>query len=240
MRNFAKLVIVALFALVGLTMLVIEGSKSGSAFLVSAQEANTSPTPPTANANTANTATNAGNTASNTGNTASNTGMANMAMGDRKIPAEFILGQDSVSEYGEAPFNHDNHALKNYSVDGKSAIACIVCHHTDQPKSSLVPPLVTSERDVLLTMASYQASTFKVSSCRDCHFQEGVVPDDKEMPSIVFTKDGVEEIKEYNNEIAYHLNCNTCHDEAARLRPEVRKSPGFATTKECNICHVEQ
>jgi hypothetical protein len=28
-----------------------------------------------------------------------------------------------------------------YSPDGKSPIACTECHHTDQPKSALKPPL---------------------------------------------------------------------------------------------------
>ena len=69
-------------------------------------------------------------------------------------PKEVTLGKDSQSDkYGEVPFNHENHATKNYSVDGKSAIACTECHHTDQPASALKPPLKTSERDVVLTTA---------------------------------------------------------------------------------------
>lgn len=217
MKNLAKLLVVGAFALVGLAMLVNQGPATGRHFSVSAQEAEASPTPPEEPAKE-----------------------DAAPAGERKIPSEFILGQDSVSEYGEAPFNHDNHAFKNYSPDGKSVVACIACHHTDQPKSSLKPPLVTSERDQILTLELYKSTNIKISGCRDCHFQDGAEPDDKEMPTLTVMKDGFEEIQELNNEIAYHLNCNTCHDEAAKLRPEVRKTEGFATTKDCNICHVEQ
>jgi Zn ribbon nucleic-acid-binding protein len=227
MKNLAKLVVVGVFALIGLTILVGQVSSSRTMFQASAQEANTAPTPPVESPETS----------SNTAN--SNTAVST-PMGDKKMKAEFILSQDSVSEYGDAAFNHEKHAFQKYSPDGKSVVACIECHHTDQPKSAMKPPLVTSERDVILTFDLWKTQDIKVSGCRDCHFQEGAVPDDKEMPSVVFTKDGVEDIKEYNNEIAYHINCNTCHDEAARLRPEVRKNPGFSTSKECNICHVTQ
>jgi len=56
-------------------------------------------------------------------------------------PKEVTLGKDSQSDkYGEAPFNHENHATKMYSVDGKSVIACVECHHTDQPATALTAP----------------------------------------------------------------------------------------------------
>ena len=158
---------------------------------------------------------------------------------DSTIPKEFTLGKDSLSEYGEVAFNHDTHAFQKYSPDGKSAIGCVDCHHTDQPKAALKPPLVTSERDVALTLETWQKSTQKVSECRACHFQDGNEPDDKEMPTATY-KEGEKEItKELNNELAYHINCNTCHDAAAKLRPELKKKQGFATTTDCLICHKE-
>lgn len=161
------------------------------------------------------------------------------AASNKTITKEFTLGKDSLSEYGEVPFNHDTHAFQKYSPDGKSVVGCVDCHHTDQPKSALKPPLVTSERDVVLTMDVYQKSAQKVSECRACHFQDGSVPDDKEMPVAVY-KEGEKEItKDLNNELAYHINCNTCHDAAAALRPELKKKAGFATTKDCLICHKE-
>jgi len=154
------------------------------------------------------------------------------AAGGKTIQAHFTLGLDSLSEHGAAEFNHETHAFKNYSVDGKSPVACIECHHTDQPKSALKPPLLTSERDQILTLAVYQASNQKVSKCRDCHFQDGNVPEGKTMPVDAKGKD-------LNNEIAYHVNCNTCHDQAAKLRPEVKKTAGFATTNDCFVCHKQ-
>jgi cytochrome c553 len=157
--------------------------------------------------------------------------------GDKKIQKAFVLGQDSLSEYGEVAFDHDNHAFKNYSPDGKSVIGCVECHHTDQPKSALKPPLATSERSVALTLETWKASNQKVSTCRSCHFQEGNVPDGKTMPSASYSEGGKTVAKDLNNEVAYHLNCNTCHDAAFKARPEVKTRPGFATSKDCLICH---
>ena len=220
MKNLSKLIVIGVFALIALAIFLNRGASSGY-FHVFAQTTNVSPTPP---ANT--------NTISNTPKT-----NANVAASNKTIPDEFVLGKDSVSEYGEVAFNHKTHAFQNYSPDGKSAVGCVVCHHTDQPKSSLPSPLVTSSRDAVLTMAVFQASDGKVLSCRACHFQEGSVPEGKEMATLKLTKDGKTESKEYNNELAYHINCNTCHDEAFKLRPELKKKAGFATTKDCNICH---
>ena len=56
-------------------------------------------------------------------------------------PKEVVLGKDSQSDkYGEAPFNHETHSTKNYSVDGTSVLACVECHHTDQPAAALKAP----------------------------------------------------------------------------------------------------
>lgn len=215
MKNFSKLIVIGIFALFTLG-LFINSSFSRFGTKVSAQTAPT-PTPAVEQPKPAETP----------------------AASNKTITKEFTLGKDSLSEYGEVAFNHETHASQKYSPDGKSTIACIECHHTDQPKSALKPPLMTSERDVTLTMDVYQKSTQKVSECRACHFQDGNVPDDKEMPTAVY-KDGDKEVtKTLNNELAYHINCNTCHDAAAALRPELKKKTGFATTKDCLICHKE-
>lgn len=159
------------------------------------------------------------------------------AADDKTIPKTFTLASDSLSEYGEVAFNHENHAFKQYSADGKSVMACIECHHTDQPKSALKPPLATSERDVTLTMDVFNKSDQKVTTCRTCHFQDGNVPDGKTMPSATYTDGDKKTTKTLTNELAFHINCNTCHDAAAKLRPELKKVPGFATSKDCNTCH---
>ncbi len=156
---------------------------------------------------------------------------------DNTIPKTFTLAKDSLSEYGEVKFDHDSHAFKQYSPDGKSVMGCVECHHTDQPKAALKPPLSTSERDVPLTMEVFQKASQKVSECRACHFQDGNVPDGKTMPSATYTDGGKSTTKNLNNELAFHINCNVCHDAAFKLRPELKTKPGFATSKDCTVCH---
>lgn len=256
MKNTAKLIVVFIFALGALFMFLSSNGLSRIGAAASSSDAVLQPTPPKnsnakpANANAAkpanmamnmNMAANANGstypfghptaspamTAMPSAGTGTGTGMP--PAGDKKIPKDFVLGKDSLSEYIDVAFDHDSHAFKNYSPDGKSVIACVECHHTDQPKSALKPPLVTSERDEILTFAVYQKSSQKVSTCRTCHFQDGEVPDGKEMPVL--------KGKELNNKIAYHVNCNDCHDAAFKLRPEVKKRKGFATGKDCAVCH---
>jgi len=248
MKNTAKLVVISLFAL-GILFAFLHGSRFSSIDAAGFSAITAQPTPPR-NTNTKSSAANNGNTkpTSATVNIAANANAVNAVpaapaptatpaantsavpvSGGKTITKTFKLGLDSQSEYGEAFFDHDSHAFKNYSPDGKSIVACIECHHTDQPKSALKPPLFTSERDEVLTMAVYQKSSQKVSSCRDCHFQDGNVPDGKEMP----TAKG----KDLNNQLAYHINCNLCHDAAYKLRPELKSRKGFATSKDCAVCH---
>lgn len=232
MRNLLKLIVIGVFALFTLGLFI--NHTSSIAIDVSAQT-EPKPTPPATNSNV-NTEVNT-NVQTNTSTVNTNALPANTSspgnanVSDKKIPKDFTLGQDSFSEYGEVAFDHDTHAFQKYSPDGKTVVGCVECHHTDQPKSALKPPLLTSERDVILTLATWQKSSQKVSSCRSCHFQDGEVPDDKEMPT-----DGTREL---HNENAYHINCNTCHDAAAAARPELKKKKGFATANDCMICHKE-
>lgn len=236
MKNFAKLSVLGIFALFSFVWFV-NGLASGPGSRARAQA---QPTPP------ANTAVNAAPVNANSSNTAaapvSNTNSSNTAVvpantatpapaGGASIPANFTLAKDSQhAVYREVAFNHENHAFKPYSADGKSVVGCVVCHHTDQPPSALKPPLKTSERNVVLTMESWRAVTQKVSTCRSCHFQKDDIPDGKEMPVIGET--------EYNNEETYHANCNTCHDEAYKLREsELKGKPGFARGQDCLVCH---
>lgn len=234
MKNTAKLSVALIFVLGALFIFLGSSnfSRTGAAVF---SDTDAEPTPPK-NTRTQKPATNTPTaTATNTpaaaapANTATTTGTASTSAGGKKIRKMFMLSMDSLSEYGESPFDHESHAEKNYSPDGKSVVACVECHHTDQPKSVLKPPLFTSERDEVLTMAVYQRSSQKVSGCRDCHFQDGNVPEGKIMPTA--------NKKDLNNQLAYHINCNTCHDAAARLRPEVKTRKGFATSKDCAVCH---
>jgi hypothetical protein len=148
-------------------------------------------------------------------------------------PKEVVLDKDSQSDkYGEVAFNHENHATKNYSVDGKSVIACIECHHTDQPASALQPPLKTSGRDVALTTKLLEAADAKpVKGCRACHLQAG--DDSAPIPSVTYT--GKTTPTKLTNEVAYHMNCNICHDKAIAARPALKgKVPG---SSDCLPCH---
>jgi hypothetical protein len=229
MKVAAKLVVVSAFSLAILGLL-LSGHRVADV-LASVQP---TPTPAVANKPPANTPV--ANTAS--ANAAPANAVPSMpAAGGKEIPKTFTLSADSQDEHGEVAFNHDNHAFKNYSPDGKSVMGCVECHHTDQPKSALKSPLVTSERDVPLTLAVFQKSEQKVSNCRTCHFQDGNVPDGKEMPQATYTSGGTSTTKELNNKIAYHVNCNTCHDQAAALRPELKSKAGFATGQDCMTCH---
>ena len=148
-------------------------------------------------------------------------------------PKEVTLDKDSQSDkYGEVPFNHENHATKNYSVDGKSAIACTECHHTDQPASALKPPLKTSERDTVLTAALLQAADSKaVKTCRTCHLQAG--DDSKPIPMVTYSEKPAP--TKLTNEVAYHKTCNICHDQAIAARSALKgKVPG---SNDCFPCH---
>ena len=213
MKNLAKFAVIAIFALF-LAAVFLKSSpfESGSSVYAQAK-----PTPPAGTAPLAATA------------------------GDQTIPKQFILDKDAADpKGGPVTFNHDSHAFQNYSVDGKSPIACVECHHTDQPKSALKPPLLTSERAVALTFESWKAtSTQKVKHCRECHFQAGNVPDDKEIPTATYNIAGKSKTVDLDNQVAYHKNCNECHDAAAAARPQLKGKAGFATSdsKDCTICH---
>ena len=229
MKNLAKLIVISVFGLGALVVFLgsLDISRVESAVLAMAA---VTPTPVAANkgadANAPKPAS-PSNAAAVKPPTASADG--------KKMTKSFTLGKDSQSEYGEVAFDHDSHAFKNYSPDGKSLIGCAECHHTDQPKSALKPPLITSERDVLLTLESWKASPQKVNECRFCHFQAGAeIPEGKTMPS---TTDAKGKTKELDNQLAYHINCNTCHDDAAKVRPALKGAPGFATSSDCTKCH---
>ncbi len=148
-------------------------------------------------------------------------------------PKEVSLGKDSQSDkYGEARFNHENHSAKNYNVDGKAVIPCVECHHTDQPAADLKAPLKTSERTAALTTALLATADAKaVKSCRACHLQAG----DDSAPLPAVTYEGKTAPTKLTNEVAYHMNCNVCHDKAITARPALKgKIPGSA---DCLVCH---
>jgi cytochrome c553 len=152
----------------------------------------------------------------------------------REQPKKVKLDQDSLDDkWGEVAFDHETHSTKNYNPDGASATSCVYCHHTDQPKENLKAPLVTSERNVVLTADVLKdAAAGPVKTCRSCHLQAG--DDSKPLP--VVTKDG-KQVK-MDNENAYHVNCFECHDAAIKAKPELAAKISGSDPKGCNKCHV--
>jgi cytochrome c553 len=152
----------------------------------------------------------------------------------KEQPKKIKLAADSLDDrWGEVAFDHENHTIKNYSPDGKTTMACVECHHTDQPKDKLTPPLVTSERNVVLIAEVLKdAASAPVKACRTCHLQAG--DDSKPLPTI--TK-GEKQVK-LDNEAAYHTNCFACHDAAIKARPDLAAKISGSDPKGCNKCHA--
>lgn len=153
--------------------------------------------------------------------------------GKKEQPKDMVLAKDSFDDkYGEVAFNHETHSTKPYSADGKSIIGCAECHHTDQPADMLKAPLKTSERKVVLTTEALKAADAPgVKSCRSCHGQSG--QEGAPIPSVTYP--GKSAPTKLNNEVAYHTNCNVCHDAALAARPEL-KGKVFGTN-DCAKCH---
>ena len=152
----------------------------------------------------------------------------------KEQPKKVKLDTDSLDDkWGEVAFDHETHTLKNYNPDGKTNTGCIECHHTDQPKENLKPPLVTSERSVVLTAEVLkEAAAAPVKACRACHLQAG--DDSKPLP--VIKKD--EKDLKLDNEVAYHTNCFVCHDAAIKARPELASKIAGSDPKGCVKCHL--
>ena len=228
MNRSLRYIVVSVFGIVALLMLLSEtnlSTKNSLLFAVAAFKPLASPTP-------------VSNIAVNTNSaTDSPTPSPPPTVGDSKFPKTFTLAQDSQSDEGAVAFDHEAHAFGNRSPDGKSVMGCVECHHTEQPKSALKPPLFTSERDSVLTLDLWKTTTQKVSECRACHFQKDNVPAGKKMPTSTFEQGGKTKVKEVTNQLAFHVNCNTCHDAAAKARPELKTKPGFATKNDCAKCH---
>jgi hypothetical protein len=136
----------------------------------------------------------------------------------------------------EAAFDHVKPStLPAYGFDGKTVPSCVDCHHTDQPAST-VGFLKKFERKEVLTAKQLEASKEPVKSCRACHFQPSAEETDEyPPPSVTYPKEMSRPPSgKLTNEIAYHLNCNTCHD-AAKKRDAKIKAPVT-----CDDCHVKK
>ena len=164
---------------------------------------------------------------------------------DGRVPKDdYVLSADAKkpADAPPVPFSHKNHSEKNYSIDGTAKIACVECHHTDQPAAEAAkkPPLKigwpTGRTSTLTTdLMAKDPKEPDVISCRGCHAQEGSKPKVQsvgaDIPKVLY--EGDTDPVELDNEEAYHRNCNTCHD----LAVEARKQLKIPTSQECVKCH---
>jgi len=136
----------------------------------------------------------------------------------------------------EAAFDHVKHSTKpEYSLDGKTVAACADCHHTDQPSAPKGQEFLAKfERKEALTTKQLETSKEAVKSCRACHLQASAEETDDYPPkSVTYPKEmNRPPSGKLTNEIAYHLNCNTCHDAVKKRDPKL-KAP-----QTCVDCHT--
>lgn len=156
-----------------------------------------------------------------------------------------ILAKDSTDpKWGEqkpdAPFDHTKHSTDpKYSLDGKTVTACVECHHTEQPSAPPGQPYLKTfnkARKEVLTAKQLETSQVPVKSCRACHFQSATEETDEFPPeSVTYPKEtGKPPSGKLTNDVAYHINCNSCH-EAAKKRDPMVKAP-----QTCGDCHVKK
>jgi hypothetical protein len=154
-----------------------------------------------------------------------------------------ILAKDSEDDVSgelkrEAAFDHTKHATDiKYSLDGKTGTSCVECHHTSQPSAPKGQEFLKRfDRKEILTAKQLETSKEPVQSCRACHFQSSTEATDE------FPPQSVKYPKNMNrpptglltNDVAYHVNCNTCHKAAVKKNPQLKAPTG------CNDCHIEK
>ncbi len=142
-----------------------------------------------------------------------------------------------TTKLGTVTFNHANHITKNYNVEGAGPIACVECHHTEQPAAEAAkrPPLKTvwpADRSVTLTAEALKdAKTPDVVGCRNCHAATGAKP--KVLPETPTIKaENSTATITLTNQQAFHRMCAGCHDQVAKTR-----QAAAPTTQKCMVCH---
>jgi cytochrome c553 len=153
-----------------------------------------------------------------------------------------ILAKDSHDpKWGEhkaeAAFDHTKHHDLTHTLDGKTATACVECHHTEQPSAPTNQPyLKRFERKVMLTAEQLESSKEPVKSCRNCHWQEATAASAEFPPkSVKYPREtGKPPSGKLTNDNAYHTNCLGCHDVAMKREPKL-KAP-----QACGDCHVKK
>jgi hypothetical protein len=138
----------------------------------------------------------------------------------------------------EAAFDHVKHStLPQYSIDGKGVLGCVECHHTDQAAAPAGQEYLKKfERKETLTAKQLETSKDNVKSCRACHFQASADETDDYPPKSVTYPAALNKPPsgKLTNDVAYHLNCNTCHDAAKKRDPKLN------APQTCTDCHKQK
>ena len=154
-----------------------------------------------------------------------------------KLPGVITLGAEA--KFGPINFNHAEHATGKRNIAGTGPIGCIECHHTAQPASEAAkrPPLQTawpSDRTTTLTaeLLEKEPTGVGVIACRNYHARAGTKP--STLPEIPQIKHEASTATiTLTNQLAFHRNCASCHDEVLKNRPDA-KAP---TAQKCMGCH---
>ena len=150
-----------------------------------------------------------------------------------------VLTLSTDAKLGPVNFSHANHTTKSYNIAGTGPVTCVECHHTAQPaaEAAKTPPLKTAwpaDRTTTLTADLYEKdpSSIGIIACRSCHARAGTKPTTlAEIPSIKHESSAA--TVTLTNQIAFHRNCASCHDEVVKQRPTA-KAP---RTAQCTACH---
>ena len=154
-----------------------------------------------------------------------------------------ILAKDSTDDKRgefkpEAAFDHSKHTTDIiHSIDGKTVTACIVCHHTAQPSAPKGKEYLKKfDRKEILTAKQLETSKEPVQSCRACHIQASAPETDDDPPkSVKYPKSmGKDPTGKLINKVAYHINCNSCHDAA------MNRDPTLKAPADCSDCHTKK
>lgn len=152
---------------------------------------------------------------------------------DARKPPETV---SFTTKLGTVTFNHANHTTKNYNLAGTGPIACVECHHTEQPAAEVAkrPPLKTAwpaDRTTALTAETLKdEKTPAVVGCRNCHAAAGEKP--KLLPETPTLKPEGGAAVTLTNKEAFHRLCAGCHDQAAKAR-----QAAAPTAQKCMACH---
>jgi hypothetical protein len=147
---------------------------------------------------------------------------------DARKPPETVT---FTTKLGTVTFNHANHTTKNYNLEGTGPIACVACHHVEQPAAEAAthPSFKTvwpADRTVTLTAdALKDAKTPDVVGCRNCHAAAGTKP--KLLPETPTVNNVT-----LTNQEAFHRLCAGCHNQAAKTRQAAAPA-----RQKCMICH---